>query len=137
GVLLALWIKNGLLAMSDWSGGGESELAPKLDWRVLGFTIGLSLLTGICFGLAPAYRSTNVDMGPTLKDNSRGSSAASRSLLSRGLVVSQIALSLVLMVGAGLFVRTLLNLQRVDPGFNARNLLLFRIRPELLGYKDE
>ena len=60
-----------------------------------------------------------------------------RSLLSRGLVVVQVALSLVLLVGAGLFVRTLLNLQRVDPGFNTHNLLLFEVQPSLIGYKDE
>jgi len=136
GFLLALWIKNGLLAVSDWGGGGTNGLAPEPDWRVLGFTTALSLLTGICFGLAPAWRSTKVDLGPTLKDSGRASSAASHSLLSRGLVVSQLALSLLLMAGAGLFVRTLLNLQRVDPGFNPHHLLLCRIQPELLGYKE-
>jgi predicted permease len=78
-----------------------------------------------------------VDLTPALKDGGRGSSGASRSLLSRGLVVLQVALSLLLLVGAGLFVRTLLNLQRVDPGFNTQNLLLFGIQPGLIGYKEE
>jgi predicted permease len=78
-----------------------------------------------------------VDLAPSLKDNARGSSAASRSLLSRGLVVTQVALSLLLLIGAGLFLRTLLNLQRVEPGFNTRNLLLFGVQPGLIGYKDE
>src|SRR5207244_8027194 len=82
-------------------------------------------------------RATKVDLTPTLKDSGRGSSAASRSLLSRGLVVMQVALSLLLLVGAGLFVRTLLNLQRVDPGFNTSNLLLFDVLPALIGYKEE
>ena len=134
GLLFALWIKDGLLAVSDW---GPKALEPKLDWRVLGFTFGLSLVTGIIFGLAPAWRATKVDLTPTLKDSGRGSSAASRSLLTRGLVVLQVALSLLLLVGAGLFVRTLLNLQRVDPGFNTQNLLLFSVSPNLIGYKDE
>ncbi|MBS1791426.1 MAG: ABC transporter permease [Acidobacteria bacterium] len=134
GLVFALWIKDGLLAVSDW---GPKALEPRLDWRVLGFTMGLSVLTGIIFGLAPAWRATNVDLTPTLKDSGRGSSAASRSLLSRGLVVMQVALSLLLLVGAGLFVRTLLNLQRVDPGFNTQNLLLFSVSPSLIGYKDE
>jgi len=134
GVLFALWIKDGLLAVSDW---GPSTLEPKLDGRVLGFTLGLSLLTGIIFGPAPAWRATKVDLTPTLKDSGRGSSAASRSLLSRGLVVTQVALSLLLLIGAGLFVRTLVNLQRVDPGFNTKNLLMFKIEPGLTGYKDE
>jgi len=123
-----------LLAVSDW---GPKALEPKLDWRVLGFTLALSLLTGIVFGLAPAWRATKVDLTPTLKDSGRGSSAASRSLLSRGLVVMQVALSLLLLVGAGLFVRTLRNLQRVDVGFNTQNLLLFGVSPGLIGYKDE
>jgi predicted permease len=137
GVVFALWIKDGLLAVSDWGGNRMPALEPKLDWRVLGFTLGLSVLTGIVFGLAPAWRATKLDLTPTLKDSGRGSSAASRSLLSRGLVVMQVALSLLLLVGAGLFVRTLLNLQRVDPGFNTKNLLLFGIRPGLLGYNEE
>ena len=137
GVLFALWIKDGLLAVGDWGGRGMRAFNPELDWRVLGFTVALSLATGILFGLAPAWRATKVDLTPTLKDGRHGSSALSRSLLSRGLVVLQVALSLLLLVGAGLFVRTLLNLQRVDPGFNTSNLLLFEIRPGLIGYKDE
>ncbi|HEX4946100.1 MAG TPA: ABC transporter permease, partial [Blastocatellia bacterium] len=134
GLVFALWIKDGLLAVSDW---GPRALETKLDWRVLSFTFVLSLLTGIIFGLAPAWRATKIDLTPTLKDSGRGSSAASRSLLSRGLVVMQVALSLLLLIGAGLFVRTLLNLQRVDPGFNTKNLLLFSVSPGLIGYKDE
>jgi len=134
GLVFALWIKDGLLAVGDW---GPKALEPKLDWRVLTFTLGLSLLTGIMFGLAPAWRATKVDLTPALKESGRGSSAASRSLLSRGLVVMQVALSLLLLLGAGLFVRTLLNLQRVDPGFNTKNLLLFGVSPGLIGYKDE
>jgi predicted permease len=134
GILFALWIKDGLLAVSDW---GPRSLEPQLDLRVLGFTVVLSLVTGIVFGLAPAWRSTKVDLTPALKDSARSSSSASRSLLSRGLVVLQVALSLLLLVGAGLFLRTLLNLQRVEPGFNTGNLLLFGIQPGLIGYKDE
>jgi predicted permease len=137
GILFAVWIKDGVLAVSEWGGRGLSALEPRLDWRVLSFTFGLSLLTGIIFGLAPAWRSTRVDLTPSLKDSARGSGAVHRSLLSRGLVVVQVALSLLLLVGAGLFVRTLLNLQRVDPGFNTQNLLLFDIQPGLIGYKDE
>ncbi len=137
GILFALWIKDGVLAVNDWGGRGMRALEPQLDWRVLGFTVALSLVTGIVFGLAPAWRSTRVDLTPALKDSARSSSSASRSLLSRGLVVLQVALSLLLLVGAGLFLRTLLNLQRVEPGFNTRNLLLFGIQPGLIGYKDE
>ena len=138
GILFAVWLKDGLIAVSLWGGRTMgSVLQPRLDWRVLSFTIALSLLTGIIFGLAPAWRTTRVDLTPSLKDSGRGSSAVHRSLLSRGLVVVQVALSLLLLVGAGLFVRTLVNLQRVDPGFNTQNLLLFEVQPALIGYKDE
>jgi predicted permease len=137
GLAFALWIKDGLLAVSDWGGQGMRALEPRLDWRVLAFMLALALLTGIVFGLAPAWRATQVDLTPTLKDGGRGSSVASRSWLSRGLVVAQVALSLLLLIGAGLFVRTLVNLQRVELGFNTKNLLIFNIVPGLLGYKDE
>jgi predicted permease len=137
GVLFALWIKNGLLSVSDWGEPSMRALEPRLDWRALTFTMALSLLTGIIFGLVPAWRATKVDLAPSLKDSARSSSAASRSLLSRGLVVLQVALSLSLLVGAGLFVRTLLNLQSVEPGFNTRNLLLFSVEPALTGYRGE
>jgi predicted permease len=134
GLLFAVWIKDGLLAVSEW---GPSALEPRLDWRALGFTLGLSLSTGIIFGLAPALRASKVDLTPALKDGGRSSSAAARSPLSRGLVVAQVALSLLLLIGAALFVRTLLNLRRVDPGFNTKNLLMFKVAPGLNGYKDE
>ncbi len=137
GVLFALWIKDGLLAVSDWGGRGLRALEPQLDWRVLGFTFGLSLLTGLVFGLAPAWRTTKLDLTPAMKESGRSSSTVHRSWLSRGLVVFQVALSLLLLVGAGLFVRTLVNLQRVDPGFNTQNLLLFDVSPGLIGYKDD
>ncbi|MFN0121746.1 MAG: ABC transporter permease [Blastocatellia bacterium] len=137
GLLFALWIRDGLFAIDDWGGRGMRALEPQLDWRVLAFTMGLSLLTGIVFGLAPAWRVTKVDLTPTLKDSGRNTSSISRSLLSRGLVVTQVALSLILLVGAGWFVRSLLNLQRVEPGFNTSNLLLFGIEPGLIGYREE
>ena len=137
GLIFAVWIKDGILAVSLWGGQGMTSFAPRLDWRVLSFTFALSLLTGMIFGLAPAWRTTRLDLTPSLKDTGRSSSAVHRSLLGRGLVVVQVALSLVLLVGAGLFVRTLLNLQHVDPGFNTQNLLLFEVQPGLIGYKDD
>jgi len=137
GIIFAIWIKDGLIAVSLWGGRGMPALEPRLDWRVLGFTLALSLLTGIIFGLAPAWRTTKVSLTPSLKDGARASTSIHRSFLSRGLVVVQVALSLLLLVGAGLFVRTLVNLQRVDPGFNTKNLLLFGVEPGLIGYKDD
>jgi predicted permease len=137
GILIALWIKDSLLGVSEWAGREAISLTPRLDLRVLGFTFGLSLLTGIVFGIVPALRATRLDLTPALKDTGRGSSASTRSLLSKSLVVAQVSLSLLLLIGAGLLVRTLINLQRVDTGFNERNLLLFSVDPSLLGYKDD
>jgi predicted permease len=137
GILFALWIKDGLLAVSDWGGPGMDALDPKLDLRVLGFTLALSLVTGVLFGIAPAWRATRVDLAPALKDGTTSSSMASRSVLSRSLVIVQVAISLLVLVGAGLCIRTLRNLQTVDTGFNHHNLLLFSIDPHLLGYTGD
>lgn len=137
GILFALWIKDGLLVVSDWGGREMSDLNPQLDLRVLGFTLGLSFLTGLIFGLLPALRTTDLDLTPALKDAGRSSSAIGRSWLSKGLVVVQVSISVLLLIGAGLLIRTLRNLQHVEIGFNAQNLLLFDVEPAMLGYKDD
>jgi predicted permease len=137
GVLFAFWIKDGLLAVGEWGGDSMAALEPRLDLRVLGFTLALALLTGLLFGTVPALRATRLDLTPALKESARSSSTASRSLFAKALVAAQVALSLLLMVGAGLFVRTLVNLQRVELGFNERDLLLFTVEPGLIGYKGE
>ena len=137
GVLFALWIKDSLLIVSDWSGAAMKGLDPRLDLRVLAFTLGLSLLTGVIFGLIPALKASSINLSPALKESGRSSTVATRSWLTRSLVVLQVSVSVVLLIGAGLFVRTLLNLQRVDAGFNEHNLLLFTVEPGLNGYKDE
>jgi predicted permease len=136
GVLFAFWAKSALLALSDKNTGilpGEVDLS--LNWRALAFTLGVSLLTGLLFGLAPAWRATSLDLAPTLKQSGRTTGAVSR--LSKGLIVAQVAISLLLLVGAGVFIRTLYNLQRVNLGFNHENLLVFRLQPQQSGYKDE
>jgi predicted permease len=137
GMLFSLWIKDVLLTVSDWGGPWMSALDPKIDLRVFGFTLALSFVTGILFGSAPAFRATRIDLTPSLKESGRSSSTISRSVLSRSLVVTQVAMSLVLLIGAGLIIRTLHNLQNVDAGFNRRNLLLFDVDPNLLGYRGE
>jgi len=137
GVLFAFWIKDGFLLVTEWAGREMSALNPRLDLRVLGFTLGLSFLTGIIFGILPALRATNLDLTPALKDAGRNSSGIGRSWLSKSLVVVQVSLSVLLLIGAGLLIRTLRNLQHVDMGFNTNNLLLFKIEPSMLGYKDE
>ena len=137
GILFATWIKNGLLIVADWGGREMSALDPQLDLRVLAFTLGLSFLTGLVFGILPALRSTDLDLTPTLKDTGRSSSALGRSWLSKSLVVVQVSMSVLLLIGAGLLIRTLRNLEHVEVGFNANNLLLFDVDPSLIGYKDE
>lgn len=135
GVLFAYWGKDVLLVLRPW-GGDELVLDLRLDLRVLGFTAAISILTGLLFGLAPALKATNVDLTPALKENARNLTAGSRSVLTKSLIVVQVAMSLVLLVGAGLFVRTLRNLQTVDVGFNRENLLLFTVEPSLNGYSN-
>jgi predicted permease len=137
GVLFAFWIKDGLLFVTEWGGREMTALTPRLDLRVLGFTLGLSFLTGIIFGILPALRATNFDLTPALKDTGRSSSGFSRSWLSKSLVVVQVSLSVLLLIGAGLLIRTLRNLHHVDMGFNANNLLLFKVDPSLLGYEGD
>ena len=110
--------------------------AAMLDWRVLGFVMLVTAVTGIVFGIAPALRATGVNLNDVLKQSGR-SVSGSRSALSKSLLVVQVAISLVLLVGAGLFLRTLTNLRQVDVGFNPRNLLLFRINPQLNRYDEK
>ncbi len=104
-----------------------------LDWRVFAFVGGLSMFTGVLFGLVPAFRTTRVDLASAMKEESR-SVAGSRSLLSKSLLVLQVALSLVLLIGAGLFLRTVNNLRDVNIGFNPNNLLMFSLNPALNRY---
>lgn len=134
GIVFAVWFKDALLALRPW-GGGALVLDLRLDWRVLSFTATASLLTGLLFGLAPALRATRVNLTPALKDDARNLSGGVRLPLGKSLLVAQVAMSLVLLIGAGLFVRTLRNLQSVDVGFNRDNLLLFRVDAGLNGYR--
>jgi len=138
-LLLAL-IGGGLgIAVGYWgrqllpAGAGQS--AP-FDWRILAFVAGVSGVTGLVFGLAPALRATGVSVNTALKATSR-SVVGSRSVLSRILLIVQVAISIVLLVGAGLFLRTLQNLRQVDVGFNAQNLVLFRVNPQLNRYDEQ
>jgi predicted permease len=136
GVLFALWGNSALVALTDKDTGlVPSNVDLSVNWRVLAFTLAVSLLTGVLFGLAPAWRVTRVDLATSLKQSRRTTSAVSR--LSKGLIVTQVALSLLLLVGAGAFLRSLQNLQRVNLGFNQENLLVFKLQPTQAGYKDE
>jgi predicted permease len=115
---------------------GQPGQPPTLDWRVLVFVLAITGVTGIVFGIAPALRGTGMNVSSALKETSR-SVVGSRSMLGRVLLVVQIAVSLVLLIGAGLFLQTLENLRRVDVGFNPQNLLLFRVNPSLNRYDEK
>ena len=107
-----------------------------MDWRVLAFVAGVTLVTGVVFGIAPAFRGTGMNVSSALKETGR-SVVAGRSVLGKALLVVQVAISLVLLVGAGLFLQTLQNLRHVDVGFNPQNLLLFRVNPSLNRYDEK
>ena len=107
-----------------------------IDARVMAFVVGVSVATGVAFGLIPALRATSVDLAGAMKDTGR-SVTSSRTWLSKGLLVLQVAVSLVLLVGAGLFLRTLNNLRAVDIGFNPNNLMMFRVNPQLNRYDPD
>lgn len=107
-----------------------------MDWKVLAFVLAVTLLTGLVFGIAPALRGTGMNVSSSLKETSR-SVVGGRSILGKSLLVVQVAISLVLLVGAGLFLQTLQNLRHVDVGFNPQNLLLFRVNPSLNRYDEQ
>jgi predicted permease len=136
GVLVAFWGKGALISLADKQTGLlPNGLELSLNWSVLGFTLAVSLLTGVLFGLAPAWRATSLDLSAALKRSGRTVIGVSR--LSKALLVAQVAVSALLLTGAGLFIRTLYNLQHVELGFNPENLLVFRLQPEKAGYDDE
>ncbi|HSR68006.1 MAG TPA: ABC transporter permease [Acidobacteriota bacterium] len=109
---------------------------PPLDWRVFAFAAGISILTGLIFGIIPALRATRVDLAVALNESGR-SQMRSRSWLAKSLLILQVAVSLVLLVGAGLFLRTLYNLQTAPVGFDKENLLLVSVNPRVNRYDDE
>ena len=142
GVLFASWgvrvmTSSALLASAD----NPFPFAVEPDWRAFAFTLSISLLTGILFGLAPALRSARLSLTPALKENAStlpggGMQAGRRWHLDKALVVVQVGLSMIVLVGAGLMVRTLQNLHSINPGFDTRNVLLFGINPTLEKYTD-
>jgi len=141
GALMGVFVSRGLTAgllsflPTDESGGW---LAAQLDLLVLGFSIALSLLTGLLFGLVPAIQMARPDVAPALKEQGTGISAGgSQPRIRQSLVVAQIGLSLLLLIGAGLFTRRLVNLISVDPGFRPEHLITFSADPSLSGYSRD
>jgi predicted permease len=113
------------LLSSNWR---PAPLNARFDLRIFGFTAAISVLTGILFGLAPAWQATRTDVNTALKDAASSATRRRKGLAGKSIVVFQIALSMLLVVGAGLFARTLINLNTTDLGFDPHNLLLFNIQ---------
>ncbi|HST19533.1 MAG TPA: ABC transporter permease [Blastocatellia bacterium] len=134
GLLLGLWAIDILKALS--SGVPLASVDAGLDYRVLGFTLLISLITGIVFGLAPALQASRPDLVPALKNESVMVGSHRRSRLRNAFVIAQVTLSLVLLIGSGLFIRSLQNAQSIDPGFNARNGLTVPVDLGLLRYDE-
>ncbi len=131
GCVIAFWACKSLLRLMSHAGTSLS-LSVQPDITVLGFTLLVSVFTALLFGLAPAWRAARLKIESTR--NHGGS--ASRSRLGKALIALQIAVSLVLLIGAGLLVRSLENLKDVYPGFNKENVVLFSIAPVTVGYRD-
>lgn len=135
GVALAFTMTRGLIALMP-AEGNPLLIRPEPDGRILLFTFGVTVLTGAIFGLIPALRATRPDLWSTLKESVGSIAGTGGSLfLRKGLIVAQVALSFLLLFGAGLFVRSLQNLRTAETGFKElSNLVTFRLSPALNGY---
>jgi predicted permease len=135
GLALAYLVKDAIpKMMSDaWS---EPAFSAGFDWRIFGFAVGVSILTSILFGLAPAWAATRVQVSSGLKEAAQTTTHRRRGLAGKSIVVIEIALSMLLLVGAGLFIQTLANLRRSHLGFRSHNLLLFELQPPQTQYPD-
>jgi predicted permease len=135
GVLLAVWIVTALKTFVS-SQIPHLETA-RIDAPVLLFTVAIMLLTGVLCGLAPAWRAARINLQDAIKEGARGSASGSNKRLNNAFVVSQLALSLVLLIGAALFLQSFRNLLNVNPGFRAENVLMARVSLPETKYKDK
>ncbi len=136
GLLLAVWWSDLLVAL------GKDDIPRavnvSIDWRVLGFTLGISLLTGLIFGLAPAFHSSKSELVETLKEGGRGTSeGARRNRVRNVLVVAELAIAVVLLVGAGLLIQSLWRLRNVNSGLQTQNVLTFNVGLPEVKYKSD
>ena len=138
GLLFAVWLTRGLLALIPSFQNQPILVQAEPDLRILAFTLAVTLVTGVVFGLLPALRSSRPNLWGTLKDTVGAIASAGGSLfLRKGLVSLQVALSFLLLFGAGLFVRSLQNLQGTETGLALSNLVTFQLSPALSGYEAE
>jgi predicted permease len=137
GLAFAFWADKALMGVYLPSDSGGLNISSTPDLRILLFTFAVTILTGIIFGLVPAMQTTKPNIAGTLKDQAGAVVGGGHNGLRKGLVVAQVTLSLLLLVGAGLFVRSLANLRNLGPGFPAEKLVGFNIDPSLNGYTPE
>jgi predicted permease len=135
GMTLAYWMDHALVALAPQRIGGALTVDVNADWRVLLFTLGISIVVSVLSGIAPAIRSTRPEVGPGLKGEI-GVRAPGRFSFTNALVVAQVGLSLVLLIGAGLFLRSLHNLKSIDPGFDPEHMVVLTIEPAYSGYSQ-
>jgi predicted permease len=137
GLATAYWILRAIIAGFPESSGVQGFLTPSLDLSVLAFCFALSIFTGLAFGLFPALQSTRPDLVPALKSQSgQTSSTGSANRFRKSLVTAQIGISLLLLICAGLFARTLNNLSNIDLGLKADHLMTFALSPKQNKYTD-
>ena len=134
GLLLAMWGVDLLVKVNEDKIPRAHEIG--LDPYVLGFTLGVSLLTGILFGLVPAFQASKIDLNDTLKEGGRAGKAGMRRGARGLLVVAEVALAVVLLIGAGLLIRSFLHLQQVNPGFQPANVLALQFSLPTLKYAE-
>jgi predicted permease len=135
GILVSIWTGDLMLSALPFESASQA-FSSTPDARVLLFTLAVSVLTGILFGLVPAWQTTRPQLLTAIKEEGGSVVSTAHVRLRKALVVAQVALSLLLLVGAGLFVRSLWNLRALDPGFRAEGLTTFSIDPTLSGYSD-
>lgn len=129
GLLLGYLGRNALLTFTTDPASETEPMQAAFSWGVFAFTAGLSLLTGLLFGLAPAWRATRTQVQTGLKDSARTTTRRREGYGGKLIVGFQVAISMLLVTGAGIFLRTMVNVNRIQPGFAWRNLILFQIDP--------
>ena len=134
GLALAYWADKALMAAYLPSDSGGLKISTTPDLRILFFTLAVTLITGVLFGLVPALQTTKPNVATTLKDEAAAVVGGGHGALRKSLVIAQVTLSLLLLIGAGLFSKSLGNLRNLGPGFNPQNLIGFEIDPSYSGY---
>ncbi len=136
GLVFAVVIDRALIAFVPRS-SASIAITTAPDWRILAFSFAISILTGVVFGLVPALQATRPHVAGTLKDQVGSIAGGTSVMVRKALVAAQVTMSLLLLIGAGLFIRSLQNLKDLDPGFKTTNLIGFAVDPPLNGYKPD